>query len=101
MLPRKHFLRMIVFHFVQGICSCASVLWKGEESILLRLQHRGKFSRAAGWHVLGWALKCCNCWPTSLGVFRRRWSRSQMPLFYSLLPTTLEEASHRQNRDTL
>lgn len=25
MLPRKYFLRMIVFHFVQGISSCASV----------------------------------------------------------------------------
>lgn len=71
MLPRKYFLRMIVFHFVQGICSCASVLWKVWWNISLRLQHRGKFSRAADWHVLGWALKCCDRWPTSFGVFRR------------------------------
>lgn len=32
MLPRKYFLRMIVFHFVQGISSCASV--KGEREHL-------------------------------------------------------------------
>lgn len=72
---------MIVFHFVQGIGSRASA--EGE-SISLRIQNRGKFSRAAKRHVLRLGIEAMQLMANITRYLMEDQHEAGCHLFYSL-----------------